>query len=226
MLAFDTLFALPPAGTQTHAVLHKALKERMRPCLVLNKVDRLCLELQLSPMEAYNHLRRIVEGTNALAATLIHGEFGENYFENASASPSGDTGGGGQGSFDSGEAQKAQQIQEEWTFSPERGNVLFISAYDCWGTNAMKFVNIWQRKWGVNKGVLLKYIFDDYCFNPQTKKLVKYDPSDAHSEWKQPLFVKMILEPLFYVYATCMLDKNVPEAVRYVKEEVGVCEYW
>ena len=37
--------------TQTHAVMHKALKERMTPCLVLNKIDRLCLEMKLSPVD-------------------------------------------------------------------------------------------------------------------------------------------------------------------------------
>lgn len=203
--------------TQTHAVLYKALKERMRPCLVLNKIDRLCLELQLSPMEAYNHLRRIVEGTNALAATLIHAEFGEDYFSNASET---ETAAGT-------EKSDAQRIQEEWTFSPERGNVLFASAYDCWGTNVMKFVNIWAKKWagGINKGALLKYIFDDYCYNPKTKKLVKYSPSDSldpENAWKKPLFVVMILEPIFHVYSSCMIDKNTDEAVRYLQEEFGV----
>ncbi|CAM9511441.1 unnamed protein product, partial [Ectocarpus fasciculatus] len=47
--------------TQTHAVLYKALKEGMTPCLVLNKIDRLALELQLTPLEALRHLRRIIE---------------------------------------------------------------------------------------------------------------------------------------------------------------------
>lgn len=45
--------------TQTHAVLYKALKERMRPCLVLNKIDRLVCEMRLSPTEAFRHLRYV-----------------------------------------------------------------------------------------------------------------------------------------------------------------------
>jgi ribosome assembly protein 1 len=40
--------------TQTRAVMHKALKERMTPCLVLNKLDRLCLELKLSTLDVRN----------------------------------------------------------------------------------------------------------------------------------------------------------------------------
>lgn len=61
--------------TQTHAVLYKALKEKMSPCLVLNKIDRLVTELHISPVEAFQHLRRIVENVNALAATLLHSEY-------------------------------------------------------------------------------------------------------------------------------------------------------
>ena len=44
--------------TQTHAVLYKALKERMKPCIILNKIDRLLLDMQLTSVEAFYHLRR------------------------------------------------------------------------------------------------------------------------------------------------------------------------
>ncbi len=38
----------------------------MRPCLFLNKVDRLVLELKLTPGEAYERLRRVVEDVNMI----------------------------------------------------------------------------------------------------------------------------------------------------------------
>lgn len=49
---------------QTHAVLRQAWAEQMVPCLVLNKIDRLCLELQLDPLDAWHRLRRTVERVN------------------------------------------------------------------------------------------------------------------------------------------------------------------
>jgi hypothetical protein len=38
---------------QTHAVLRQAWEERVRPCLVLNKIDSLITELRLTALEAY-----------------------------------------------------------------------------------------------------------------------------------------------------------------------------
>ena len=56
--------------TQTHAVVYKALRERLRPCLVLNKIDRLAVEMRLSTVEAFHHLRRLVENVNVTHTSL------------------------------------------------------------------------------------------------------------------------------------------------------------
>ena len=53
--------------TQTIAVLRQAWEERVVPCLVLNKIDRLICELQMDTSEAYQHLLRIIEQINAVA---------------------------------------------------------------------------------------------------------------------------------------------------------------
>jgi ribosome assembly protein 1 len=43
------------------AVLKQAWLENIRPVLVLNKMDRLILEMKLSPLDAYVHLTQILE---------------------------------------------------------------------------------------------------------------------------------------------------------------------
>ncbi|RZC77203.1 hypothetical protein C5167_001389 [Papaver somniferum] len=51
---------------QTHAVLRQAWIEKLTPCLVLNKIDRLITELKMTPMEAYTRLQRIVHEVNGI----------------------------------------------------------------------------------------------------------------------------------------------------------------
>jgi translation elongation factor EF-G len=35
-------------------------------CLVLNKIDRLCIELKLTIDEAFEHIHRVLESVNAI----------------------------------------------------------------------------------------------------------------------------------------------------------------
>lgn len=44
---------------QTVTVLQQAWAECIKPCLVLNKIDRLITEMKLSPDEAFVHLQRV-----------------------------------------------------------------------------------------------------------------------------------------------------------------------
>jgi len=54
---------------QTETVLRQAIQERIRPVLVLNKVDRCVLELQLPPEEAYQSFQKSIENVNVIVAT-------------------------------------------------------------------------------------------------------------------------------------------------------------
>lgn len=46
---------------QTHTVLQQAWLEGIKPCLVINKIDRLITELQYTPTEAYYRLQHVLE---------------------------------------------------------------------------------------------------------------------------------------------------------------------
>ncbi len=54
---------------QTETVLRQALTERVKPVLMLNKMDRVLLELHLEPEEAYQSFARTIENVNVLIST-------------------------------------------------------------------------------------------------------------------------------------------------------------
>jgi elongation factor 2 len=54
---------------QTETVLRQALGERIKPILIVNKVDRLLLELQLEPEAMYQSFRRAIESANVVIST-------------------------------------------------------------------------------------------------------------------------------------------------------------
>ena len=49
-------------------VLRQCWVERIKPIIVLNKIDRLILEWKMSPVEAYDILCRLLENVNVLMA--------------------------------------------------------------------------------------------------------------------------------------------------------------
>ena len=59
---------------QTKAVLRQAWLERLKPVLVLNKIDRLIVEKKMSKIEAYLRLQQVLEQVNAAVALLFSSE--------------------------------------------------------------------------------------------------------------------------------------------------------
>tara|TARA_B100000795_G_scaffold71408_2_gene50260 strand:+ start:308 stop:1210 length:903 start_codon:yes stop_codon:yes gene_type:complete len=155
---------------QTHAVLRQAWLERVTPMLVLNKIDRLIAELQLSPLEAWEHIKKIIQEVNAIGGHLFAGAVLE---ADAAGAPSAAPlpGRDGQAQGDPGEAtevQSLEQLQEalsfeqlqeavgsrEMQFAPEKGNVLFASAIHGWAFDLRVFAQLFARKLGVREPLL------------------------------------------------------------------------
>lgn len=141
--------------TQTHAVVYKALREGLVPVLVLNKIDRLCLELQLTSSEAHAHLRRILENVNALTYTLLNSET----MSAAAAAPSSSSVPPEEHQPLRSTSEAAVELEEVWNFSPSKGNVIFASAFDTWGFSLTRFANLWAKKSGLNRNALQKYLW-------------------------------------------------------------------
>lgn len=91
---------------QTRESIKKAFEEHTKMILVLNKFDRLIIELKKEVDDIFQGILRIIEDCNAIVAELYQYEF------------------------------TTSEVDIEDTgllFSPETGNVIFASAIDGWG---------------------------------------------------------------------------------------------
>ncbi|EPQ06364.1 Elongation factor Tu GTP-binding domain-containing protein 1 [Myotis brandtii] len=188
---------------QTQAVLRQAWLENIRPVLVINKIDRLIVELKFTPQEAYSHLKNILEQINALTGTLFTSKVLEERAERESESP-GTPGSDPEQVYD-WSAGLEDTDDSHLYFSPDQGNVVFASAIDGWGFGIEHFAQIYSQKIGIKKEVLLKTLWGDYYINMKAKKIMKVDQAKG----KKPLFVQLILENIWSLYdAVLKKDKE------------------
>ncbi|KAM9953379.1 hypothetical protein ACTFIR_008445 [Dictyostelium discoideum] len=171
---------------QTHAVLKQAYQEKVKPCLVLNKIDRLILELHMTPLEAYQHLSKIIEQVNVITGTLtseeiILKESSEDYIE----------------SSDDSNLNFNENIGTEYYFSPQKGNVAFTTAFDGWGFTIKQFIDLCYKKTGIKKEILEKCLWGEYYYHPKEKKIYKSPKGNL-----MPMFVTFILNSVWEVVKT------------------------
>lgn len=150
-------------------------------------------------MEAFHHLRRIIERVNALASTLLNSELRARDELNNTVSQ---------------EENEEDPLIEIWNFAPEKGNVVFASAIDGWGFGIGRFAMFWAKQLSLNKNVVQKHMFDDFGFNKTTKKIVKVDPSNPNAK---PMFVTMVLEPIWQMYNVAITEQNSEKAAKMAK---------
>lgn len=62
---------------QTETVLRQALAERVKPVLMINKVDRAINELKWTPEETYQKFRKVIEDVNVIISTYCDDQMGD-----------------------------------------------------------------------------------------------------------------------------------------------------
>ncbi|CAG8715977.1 10096_t:CDS:2 [Acaulospora morrowiae] len=62
---------------QTETVLRQALTERIKPVVIINKVDRALLELQLTKEDLYTSFQRTIESVNVIISTYFDKTLGD-----------------------------------------------------------------------------------------------------------------------------------------------------
>ncbi|KAI1608183.1 elongation factor EF-2 [Exophiala viscosa] len=192
--------------SQTVTVLRQVWIEKLKPLLVINKIDRLITELKMSPAEAYSHLERILEGVNAVIGGFFQGERMEEDLE-------------WREKMDQKRAAKDQQKQdaldenaseadldqqyeerddEDLYFAPENNNVIFGSAIDGWAFTIRQFAGIYEKKLGIKRSVLEKVLWGEFYLDPKTKKVLGAKHLKGRS--LKPIFVQLVLEPIWQAY--------------------------
>ncbi|TID28795.1 hypothetical protein CANINC_002314 [Pichia inconspicua] len=166
--------------SQTITVLRQAWIDNLKPVLVLNKIDRLILELQLTPDDAFDHLQRLIDQTNNIMASFYQGDVIAHH-----------------SNWNGDENTWIESSDADIYFDPNLNNVIFTSAYDGWGFNLNQFAAILARKTGFERNKFDGKLWGDYTLDMKNKKVVEINRSKSKA---RPLFSSFILESIWKIY--------------------------
>lgn len=202
-------------------MLRQAWIDRLRPVLVINKVDRLITELKLAPIEAYHHLAQLIEQVNAVMGSFHAAERMEDDLrwreererrikarkEAGAESAENSANAGTEGVDTIPEPAYQEKDDEDLYFAPEKGNVIFASAIDGWGFRVGRFAQMYAVKLGIKENNLRRVLWGDFYIEPKTKRVISYRHLRGRN--LKPLFVQFVLENIWAVYDTVVMNPYV-----------------
>ena len=206
---------------QTHAVLRQAWEERLKPCLVFNKLDRLIVELGYDTREAYERVRMLLHEVNGLMSAFESEKFisQADTFLTAfdAAEERGGRGGddededGGTTTVDYLDDVEDDEDEDAEVFNIARGNVAFGSAIDGWAFRPDLFVDVYAEKLGCSKSSLFRALSGDWYYHPRMRRIVSRKVAKGKLK---PLFVQCILDPIWKLYDVAEREKNGEDVER------------
>jgi len=193
--------------TQTVAVLKQAWAERLRPCLVLNKIDRLFTERGMTALEAYDHMKKVLEQANVVTAAFFRDELlriqEKKLAKEAVASENSDR------DVTTEMEGEDEEIKLDSYFEPTKGNVVFSCAVDGWGFRTSQFALLYSQRLGISQKLLEKTLWGEYYFNPKTKRVHTKSSQDSTSKQRLvPMFVQFILKNIWDVYTAVTIERD------------------
>jgi len=111
-------------------------------------------------------------------------------------------------------------MEDEYYFSPEKGNVAFASAIDCWGFTVESYADLFSAKLGVDKELLRQHLWGDFYYSPAQKKFIKFEGEST----KKAAFVMFALEPLWKRYEKVASLKSGQDTTAYKEARSKVKE--
>lgn len=197
------------------SVLRQAWIDRLRPILVINKLDRLVTELKQTPMEAYHHLSQLIEQANAVMGSFFAGERMEDDLrwreerERRLARKKDAMTQLADALVDDEDDDEAAEVfqekdDEDIYFAPQKGNVVFASALGGWGFRISRFAQIFAVKLGIKEANFKRVLWGDFYLDPKTKRVISHKHLRGRS--LKPLFVQFVLENIWSVYDAVVLS--------------------
>ncbi|XP_055544597.1 elongation factor-like GTPase 1 [Wyeomyia smithii] len=185
---------------QTRICLKHAYNENLKTVLLLNKIDRLVLEKQMSTVEAYKHLTQVLEQVNAVVGNI----FASDVLAKEDLSSK-------------NQVSALEDSDDTFIYyTPANGNVIFGSALDGWGFTTKTFAHMYQDKLGVPLDQLNEALWGDFFYSPKKKTFEK----GALEKKRKPLFSQLILDNLWNIYE--LVDNRDMEKLKSISEKLGI----
>ena len=118
-------------------------------------------------------------------------------------------------------AEFEEKQDEDIYFAPERGNVVFSSALDGWAFTLEDFANLFEKRLGVKRESLTKFLWGDYFLDSKTKRIL----GTKHLKGRnlRPMFVEVVLHNIWAVYESTIIAKQSPRCTVLI---VGTRKKW
>jgi elongation factor 2 len=193
-------------SNQTETVLRQALSERIKPVLVINKLDRAIMEQKLEPEVLYQRLKTIIEQVNYLI--YVYSDVKPE--ESSSVEES------------SEEGNKSNSTSFQCSvLDPSKGNVAFASGRDGWAFTLTQFAEFYsKKKKKQHSSSLVQKLWGENYYNSVSGQWQKTNESDE-GKLKRG-FIQYILDPLYRCLNVCAENDPNSDEFDHLCEKLNV----
>ncbi|KAL9643539.1 hypothetical protein ABK040_010153 [Willaertia magna] len=198
--------ALEGVMSHTENLIKFAVRERLPIVLLINKIDRLILELKLPPTDAYFKLKHTITEVNNILKNSINDESLKYQY----ILPNNKT---------IGKEENNKMVEYPTTIlSPELGNVCFASSKTGVCFTLESFAKIYADYYGgFSYKEFAKRLWGDIYFDSERRTFSR-KPSEEGSSKRS--FIEFILEPLYKIYSHIVGQD--PEELEGTLRKIGV----
>lgn len=192
---------------QTETVLRQALAEKIKPVLMVNKIDRGILELEAEGEDMYQQFLRVIESVNVIISTYENAQEIEA-LNAAESKKEQDAEGAEEEKKEEKKVTYEKAVIGELQVDPTKATVAFGSGLHGWAFTLTKFARIYSQKFKVEQDKMMEKLWGDNYFDAKAKKWKKHSAPDEGTEPLQRCFVQFIMDPIVRLANAIMNDQK------------------